>query len=145
MRSATWGETLKSHSERLEETNERMNEPMWSEIQAANVEAMQCRRGEVGDHYALYMETLAKLNRATSELHQMRVSAEILARYALQITQGPCPTAHSPYKECPHCAGRRMARHVVDLVRNKSAARCGDGGAGAHTAGPTEHFIPEAL
>lgn len=25
------------------------------------------------------------------------------------------------------------------------AARCGDGGAGAHTAGPTETFIPEAL
>lgn len=30
-------------------------------------------------------------------------------------------------------------------LRNELAARCGDGGAGAHTAGPTEHFIPEAL
>ena len=30
-------------------------------------------------------------------------------------------------------------------LRNQLAARCGDGGAGAHTAGPTETSIPEAL
>ena len=33
----------------------------------------------------------------------------------------------------------------TERLRNELAARCGDGGAGAHTAGPTEHFIPEAL
>ena len=30
-------------------------------------------------------------------------------------------------------------------LRNELAARCGDDGPGAHTAGPVEHFIPEAL
>lgn len=30
-------------------------------------------------------------------------------------------------------------------LRNELAARCGDARPGAHTAGPSEHFIPEAL
>ena len=30
-------------------------------------------------------------------------------------------------------------------LRNELAARCGDHRPGAHTAGPVEHFIPEAL
>ena len=33
----------------------------------------------------------------------------------------------------------------AERLRNELAARCGIGGAGAHTAGPTETFIPEAL
>jgi hypothetical protein len=39
----------------------------------------------------------------------------------------------------------REAADEIERLRNELAARCGDGGAGAHTAGPTEHFIPEAL
>lgn len=37
------------------------------------------------------------------------------------------------------------AADEIERLRKELAARCGDGGAGAHTAGPTEHFIPEAL
>jgi hypothetical protein len=37
------------------------------------------------------------------------------------------------------------ARQTIFQLRNKLAACCGSGGAGAHTAGPTETFIPEAL
>ena len=39
----------------------------------------------------------------------------------------------------------RIAADEIQRLRNELAARCGDGGAGAHTAGPTETFIPEAL
>lgn len=97
--------------------DERHREPMWSENQTAIVEAMQCRRGEVGDHFSLYMRTLTALNRTSADLTQMRCAADFLARYTLQITGGPCPTKHGTYQECAHCAARRMARHVVDLVR----------------------------
>lgn len=97
--------------------DERQREPVWSENQAAIVGDMQCKRGEVGGHYALYMRTLSEFNRASARLNQMRVSADFLARYTLQITEGPCPKAHGTYQECAHCAARRMARHIVDLVR----------------------------
>jgi hypothetical protein len=97
--------------------DERHREPVWSQNQAAIVEDMQCKRGEVGLHYALYMRTLATLNRTSADLTQMRVSADFLARYTLQITEGPCPTKHGTYQECAHCAARRMARHIVDLLR----------------------------
>ena len=36
-------------------------------------------------------------------------------------------------------------RLKLQLAKLKPAARCGDGGAGPHTTGPTETFIPEAL
>ena len=36
-------------------------------------------------------------------------------------------------------------RLKVQLAKLKPAARCGDHGPGAHTAGPVETFIPEAL
>jgi hypothetical protein len=44
----------------------------------------------------------------------------------------------------PHCLCAEAADEI-ERLRKELAARCGDGGAGAHTAGPTEHFIPEAL
>ncbi len=37
------------------------------------------------------------------------------------------------------------ARQTIYQLRNKLAACCGSGGAGPHTTGPTETFIPEAL
>ena len=37
------------------------------------------------------------------------------------------------------------ARQTIFQLRNKLAACCGSGGAGPHTTGPTETFIPEAL
>jgi len=37
------------------------------------------------------------------------------------------------------------ARQAIFQLRNKLAACCGSGGAGPHTTGPTETFIPEAL
>lgn len=39
----------------------------------------------------------------------------------------------------------REAADEIERLRNELAARCGDHGPGAHTAGPVEHFIPEAL
>ena len=33
----------------------------------------------------------------------------------------------------------------IERLRNELAARCGDARPGAHTAGPSETFIPEAL
>jgi hypothetical protein len=41
----------------------------------------------------------------------------------------------------PEAVAEMMGWRCFDDI----AARCGDGGAGAHTAGPTETFIPEAL
>jgi hypothetical protein len=38
-----------------------------------------------------------------------------------------------------------QARQTIFQLRNKLAACCGSGGAGPHTTGPTETFIPEAL
>jgi hypothetical protein len=38
-----------------------------------------------------------------------------------------------------------FARQTIFQLRNKLAACCGSGGAGPHTTGPTETFIPEAL
>lgn len=37
------------------------------------------------------------------------------------------------------------AADEIERLRAELAARCGDHGPGAHTAGPVEHFIPEAL
>lgn len=37
------------------------------------------------------------------------------------------------------------AADEIERLRNELAARCGDHGPGAHTAGPVEPFIPEAL
>jgi hypothetical protein len=37
------------------------------------------------------------------------------------------------------------AADEIDRQRNALAARCGDARPGAHTAGPSETFIPEAL
>ena len=37
------------------------------------------------------------------------------------------------------------AADEIERLRNELAARCGDHGPGAHTAGPVETFIPEAL
>jgi len=44
----------------------------------------------------------------------------------------------------PHCLCGEAAAEI-ERLRNELAARCGDHGPGAHTAGPVEHFIPEAL
>ena len=43
------------------------------------------------------------------------------------------------------CAEALDAQREIERLRNKLAACCGDHGPGAHTAGPVEHFIPEAL
>ena len=46
---------------------------------------------------------------------------------------------------------RNEIRQAIDEIerlrkeRDELAARCGDHGPGAHTAGPVETFIPEAL
>ena len=37
------------------------------------------------------------------------------------------------------------AADEIERLRKELAARCGDHGLGAHTAGPVETFIPEAL
>ena len=37
------------------------------------------------------------------------------------------------------------AADEIERLRNELAARCGDHGPGAHTSGPVETFIPEAL
>jgi hypothetical protein len=37
------------------------------------------------------------------------------------------------------------AADQIERLRNELAARCGDARPGARTAGPSEHFIPEAL
>lgn len=37
------------------------------------------------------------------------------------------------------------AADEIERLRKDIAARCGDARPGAHTAGPSEHFIPEAL
>ena len=39
----------------------------------------------------------------------------------------------------------REAADEIERLRNELAARCGDARPGAHTAGPSETFIPEAL
>lgn len=39
----------------------------------------------------------------------------------------------------------REAADEIERLRKELAACCRDGGPGAHTAGPVEHFIPEAL
>lgn len=44
----------------------------------------------------------------------------------------------------PHCLCGEAADEI-ERLRNELAARCGDARPGAHTAGPSEHFIPEAL
>ena len=38
-----------------------------------------------------------------------------------------------------------QAAAEIERMRKELAARCGDTGAAAHTSGPCEHFIPEAL
>jgi len=43
------------------------------------------------------------------------------------------------------CAEALDAQRETERLRKELAARCGDHGPGAHTAGPVEHFIPEAL
>ena len=40
---------------------------------------------------------------------------------------------------------RNAAADEIERLRNELAARCGDARPGAHTAGPSETFIPEAL
>ena len=44
----------------------------------------------------------------------------------------------------PHCLCGEAADQI-ERLRNELAARCGDHGPGAHTSGPVETFIPEAL
>ena len=39
----------------------------------------------------------------------------------------------------------RALHEEMERLRKDIAARCGDARPGAHTAGPSEHFIPEAL
>lgn len=113
--------SARNHAERVAEQDARQTEPVWSEVQAGIVEDMQCRRGEVGDHYKLYMDTLAKLHRAEADRTQMSVVGEFLARYTLKIVEGPCPQPHGRYVECNHCAARRMARDMADLIQRSRA------------------------
>jgi len=40
---------------------------------------------------------------------------------------------------------RTEAADEIERLRKELAARCGDARPGAHTAGPSETFIPEAL
>ncbi len=44
----------------------------------------------------------------------------------------------------PNCLCGEAADQI-ERLRNELAARCGDHGPGARTAGPVETFIPEAL
>lgn len=46
---------------------------------------------------------------------------------------------HGPSPICQEAAGE------IERLRKELAACCRDHGPGAHTAGPVEHFIPEAL
>jgi hypothetical protein len=41
--------------------------------------------------------------------------------------------------------GLCQAADMIESFRKDIAARCGDARPGAHTAGPSETFIPEAL
>ena len=41
--------------------------------------------------------------------------------------------------------GLCQAADEIERLRNELAARCGDARPGAHPAGPSETFIPEAL
>jgi len=43
------------------------------------------------------------------------------------------------------CAEALDAQREIERLRKDIAARCGDARPGAHTAGPSETFIPEAL
>jgi hypothetical protein len=43
------------------------------------------------------------------------------------------------------CAEALDAQREIERLRKELAARCGDARPGAHTAGPSETFIPEAL
>jgi hypothetical protein len=43
------------------------------------------------------------------------------------------------------CAEAMDAQREIERLRKELAARCGDARPGAHTAGPSETFVPEAL
>ena len=79
----------------------------------------------------------------------LSVEDDIVAR--LRAIPTVWPLVDEAADEIERLRGELATRFVSALAReNKQlrkelAARCGDGGAGAHTAGPTEHFIPEAL
>lgn len=103
--------------ERLDEANERMNEPMWSEIQAANVAAMHCCRApDVADGFERERELLARAQRAERELLHVRCAAESLSNWVIRLTVEPCTHQHSNYTPCPYCEARRKAYGIRDAI-----------------------------
>lgn len=103
--------------ERLDEANERMNEPMWSEIQAANVAAMQCSRAPDVADLALTLERLMlRAQKAERELLHVRCAAESLANWVIRLTAEPCTHQHSNYTPCPYCEARRKAYGIRDAI-----------------------------
>jgi hypothetical protein len=101
--------------ERLDEANERMNEPMWSEIQAANVAAMHCCRApDVSDGFERERELLARAQKAERELLRVQCAAESLSNWVIRLTVEPCTHQHSNYTPCPYCEARRKAYGIRD-------------------------------
>ena len=73
-------------------------------------------------------ETAEWLTEAADEIERLRAEVE-------RLRVGGCARDQTTTQFCAE----------AERLRNELAARCGIGGAGAHTAGPTETFIPEAL
>ena len=75
------------------------------------------------------------------------MNADIVAR--LRFLLGKCNTAPAMAvwsRELREAADEiERLRAEVERLRDELAARCGDARPGAHTAGPSETFIPEAL
>lgn len=75
-----------------------------------------------------YDEIRNEIRQAIDEIERLRAEVE-------RLRAGGCARGQTTTQFCAE----------AERLRNELAARCGDGGAGAHTAGPTETFIPEAL
>lgn len=65
---------------------------------------------------------------AADEIERLRAEVE-------RLRAGGCARGQTTTQFCAE----------AERLRNELAARCGDHGPGAHTAGPVETFIPEAL
>lgn len=65
---------------------------------------------------------------AADEIERLRAEVE-------RLRAGGCARGQTTTQFCAE----------AERLRNELAARCGGGGAGPHTTGPTETFIPEAL
>ena len=68
------------------------------------------------------------IREAVDEIERLRAEVE-------RLRAGGCARDQTTTQFCAE----------AESLRNELAARCGGGGAGPHTTGPTETFIPEAL